>query len=1233
MTDAIRLELMEFPLTDLQLIEASAGTGKTFTIAILYLRLLLGLSDVQGRPGLPDEHDQQATQLPPGLLPQEILVVTFTEAATEELRDRIRLRIGEMRRVCLAGESDDSILQQLLNAYLELRADSGLSEAEILQQAARTLEDAARSMDEAAIFTIHGFCQRMLRQHAFESGSLFESELITDDTPWLRLALLDFWRNHLYAMPEAVSQQVLQLWKTPDELLAEIRPWLHTHGLQMTPALPEMDLEAAMESYSTTLEQIRQAWLSCDEDIEALIASSGVNKNSYRKTSVPKWLQEIGGWLKRGGAPGKKLIEILEKFRQSTLMEKSKKNPPQLALFAQLDSLLDQLADNEVPLREYLLQKAWREVGQSLAQHKAERRLLAFDDLLSGLANALRQDDQQQLAEAIRQQFPVALIDEFQDTDPQQFYIFNRLYAGQPGRGLIMIGDPKQAIYAFRGGDIFTYISARRSVAQPRTLDTNWRSTTAMISAVNAVFAGCENPFIYDEDIPFQPVQAGGKADSIPLTLGGQPLPALQVWQDDELHGRGSYRSRFAEATALEIERLLAGAQLGERALEAGEIAILVRDRNEARAVRDALGQRRIASVYLSNRDSVFNSQEALDLYRILLAVQEPTDERALRAALACRLLGMNVTELNLLNENENNWEAAVEEFSGYRDCWQRLGVLPMLHRLLHYRQLAVKLLQQMGGERRLTDLLHLGELLQQASTGIEGMAGLLRWFTDQVMSDDGAGDDQLLRLESDANLVTVVTIHKSKGLEYPVVFLPFVSDFREAKTGFYHDSETQAPVWALDNNEDAVAAADGERLAEELRLLYVGLTRAVYRCYIGATEIKVGNYRKSQLARSALGHLLGVASQLLPQALDKLAASEGVAVSPLPESGADGQLDLLGMAEEEAPQLNAEQFTGRINRDWRLSSYSALAYHSSHGGGPALPQPGVDLEVMDEVAPVPAPEQPEHTIFSFPRGARAGTFLHSLFEEIPFMAPDTPEAQETKRQLLIRNGYGVEVPEEAATAMAEEEAQPWLAVIDQLMVDVLEADLQGMQLAQLQAADMLVEMEFMLPVSRLNAPRLNTLIEAHDPLSAQATSPLQFDQLRGMLKGFIDLVFRVDGRYYIADYKSNHLGDSLADYHPQALDEAMLSHRYDLQYQLYSLALHRLLQQRLPDYDPSHHLGGVFYLFLRGMKAGEQNGVFYRPANVALVQALDALFKGDEQLKGESPSLGQGAITEETGQ
>ncbi|MBY4678197.1 exodeoxyribonuclease V subunit beta [Marinobacterium arenosum] len=1175
MTDALKLEPLSFPLTGLQLIEASAGTGKTYTITALYLRLLLGLSEASdGKP----------------LGPEQILVVTFTEAATEELRDRIRSRISEARRAFQRGQAADPLIQTLVDSYPER------------ERAVALLEMASRQMDEAAIFTIHGFCQRMLRQHAFESGGLFETELITDETPWLRQALLDFWRRTLYRLPDGIGVQLLSHWPTPDELLSELRAYLHTPQLQLRPNLADNDLVAAYRRRAEQLQAFRSVWRQNQDDLAALIAGSGVNKRSYTKKRIPEWLAKVDEFVAGEGEPSKDQRKALERFSQPQLDEASASNPPQHTLFEQVEALLA----GEVPLREMILQRAFGQVQRSLAQAKAEQRLLAFDDLLSGLDRALQSDGQGLLAQAIRSQFPVALIDEFQDTDPLQYRIFSSLYTDRPGCGLIMIGDPKQAIYAFRGADIFTYIQARRSVAQPYTLDTNWRSTQAMISAVNRLFQQCPAPFIYDADIPFQPVRAAGKADKTPMTQAGRPLPALQFWHCDQLLSRGDYRSRYAAATACEIERLLAGdVQIGQAPLQAGEIAVLVRDRYEADAIRDALAERQIPCVYLSNRDSVFASAEAVDLYRILLAVQEPNDERALRAALACPLLQLDVPALETLNSDEQAWEAAVNEFGEYRDCWLRLGVLPMLHRLIHRRQLAVQLLQQPGGERRLTDLLHLGELLQQASTRIEGLAGLLRWLVDQLHQAGGAADDQLLRLESDRNLVTVVTIHKSKGLEYPVVFLPFASDFRAARSAFFHDEGL--PVWSLDNNEEDLAKADGERLAEELRLLYVALTRAVYRCYVGVTDLKVGNARSSQLHRSALGHLLQRAERELPDALAALdGEAHGIAVDEPPQSVQ--QAELFASAEQSpAAELQARRFDGQINRDWRLSSYSALSQGGAHSGGhgaaavaPEVVMPGLDLEVAAERLEQPVSDDEQDSIYSFPRGARAGTFLHSLFEELSFDRQGDDEAADWLAHQLVNEGYD---PDQNGR---------WQSVLLQLRHDVLQADLDGngLRLAGLSDDDRQVEMEFMLPVERLDAGRLNRLLRQHDPLSGRA-GELQFEQLKGMLKGFIDLVFRVDGRYYIADYKSNHLGDRPEDYSGESLAQAMIEHRYDLQYQLYSLALHRLLAQRLPDYQPERHFGGVFYLFLRGMQAGSGNGVYFSRPDSVLIEQLDRMFHG----------------------
>ncbi|RTE65649.1 exodeoxyribonuclease V subunit beta [Amphritea opalescens] len=1168
------LDPLHFPLFGRRLIEASAGTGKTYTITALYLRLLLGPEGLSS-----------------ALRVDQILVVTFTEAATEELRDRIRSRIQDAFMVFRGAETSDPFL-------LALR-----DQQEDLQRSARMLEYAARQMDEAAIFTIHSFCQRMLRQHAFESGSLFETQLITDTAALQRQALLDCWRELIYPAESELSEAIQEVWPNPDKLQADLNPLLGKPDLKLIPSLDTSNLQQQWQASQQWLESFRQQWLDHleqpDVDLAELIQTSGVNKNSYRKTSVPKWLAAIYDYAR--GVSRSVPEDEIEKLYQSRLTEKTPagKKVPEHPLFR----LCDLYEEHRLPLRELLLTTIRQQIEQRFAKLKQDYRLLSFDDLLSQLDAALQQDASGILADAIGKQYPIAMIDEFQDTDLLQYRIFSTLYPDNPQRGLFMIGDPKQAIYGFRGADIFTYIKARREVADHYTLETNWRSSRPMILGVNQLFQHSPSPFIYNDDIPFLPVKEAGKADKTPFTLYGRTPTALQFWySSEEFISKLDYLEQMADACACDIDaKLQAAAEgkalIGDQRLQANDMAILVRNRQEAAAVMASLADRGIHSVYLSGRDSVFNSREAFDLKLLLQAIAEPQDERRLRAALASSLLDYPASWLDQLSHNEQLWEQLVAEFSDYREKWLQLGVLPMLRRLMRQRQLAETLQQQPQGERRLTDLLHLGEILQRASMEQEGIAALLRWYSDQLQNPNGESDEQRLRLESDADLVTVITVHKSKGLEYPLVFLPFACTFRKASVPLFHD-ETGLCFHLDSKDQDSLEQAEKERLAEDLRLLYVALTRSVYGCYIGLAAIADGRSKKSGLHRTALGYLLLKGAEDdkdLAERLETLCEDKLIECVEPPHG--DPQRGLFDLPDALPPSCEARRFTRRLRRDWRISSYSALVSHHSS----APPLPGLDLEVIDERNDLDELQADVvDDIFSFPKGAQAGTFLHELFEAIDFTDHER----------------GLEAILEQKCQVSGYETR-WIPVLRQLLNDVLhsplgasETEVSSPRLVDIGTQQRLVEMEFMLPSAGLNATRLNQIIRQYDPLSQQA-GELQFDTLKGMLKGFIDLVFEYQGRYYVLDYKSNHLGHQPELYSGAALENAMIEHRYDLQYQLYTLALHRLLKLRLPDYDYERHVGGVFYLFLRGMRPELPNsGVYHCRPEAAFIEQLDRLFK-----------------------
>ncbi|WPA91545.1 exodeoxyribonuclease V subunit beta [Providencia zhijiangensis] len=1184
------LDAYTLPLRGQRLIEASAGTGKTYTIGILYLRLLLGLGGENA--------------FPRPLSVEEILVVTFTEAATNELRGRIRERIHKMRLACLRhGLGFESEPE-----YLTLLTE--LSSEEQRAFAANWLLAAERQMDEAAIYTIHGFCQRMLAHNAFESGILFEQTMIQDEFPIQKQACADFWRRHFYPLDYSMTKVVHAEWNGPEALLNDIKPFLQGDipAIINQPELPET-LEERHQRLIGLIQNLKDLWAKNVSDFEKLISDSDVDKRSYSARYLPAWLEKITDWAEQSTDDYQLPRDILERFAQSRLDEKSKSGSgPSHSVFRLVDELLAQA----LTIKDLIIPQAISEVRQTIAHEKQTRGELGFDDLLTRLDRALHQDGGALLAEAIAKRFPVAMIDEFQDTDPQQYRIFQRIYRETEDTALLFIGDPKQAIYAFRGADIFTYIAAKKQVSAHYTLETNYRSSQSMVEAVNQVFHHAENPFIF-EQIPFQSVNFAAHNRHKKLIHDGKEVKALTFWQQQaEAVSVSEYEQALAQQCAAQIGRYLAGGLKGttyfenkqqQTPVEASDITVLVRSRREAILIRDALNQLNIPSVFQSNRESVFATQEAKEVLWLLLAVLTPEKERVLRSALATGLLGLTAEDIDNLNYDEKAWENLVDEFAHYAVIWRKRGVLPMLRGIMSKRHIAETLLSGSEGERRLMDLMHIGELLQETSLQLEGEHTLTRWLAQQIAHPDHQSDAQQMRLESDRHLVQISTIHKSKGLEYKIVWLPFASNFLPQSKGLFHDRDDYVTKLDLDDSQEYVELADEERLAEDLRLLYVALTRAIYHCSVGVAPLIKGNRKKAgntDLHLSALGYLLQKGQEgdsvLLNSMLEAL-SNDVIDVQPidLPE------MVKLDLTKEASDELSARAVSRHFDDSWRVTSYSGLSYSTSHGEEEQTLSaeqfanslaPKMDIEVSHDVE---VQETQENTLtpHQFPKGAAPGTFLHSLMEEIDFSGDISSEWLEEKLQVAGFDTQWVSM------------LQGWLNAI----LNVPLAD-DGLCLSAIPAQDRLDEMQFYLPIdSLLNAKEVDRVTHKYDPLSKHCP-PLSFEQVQGILKGFIDLTFCWKGKFYLLDYKSNYLGEDASYYTQEAMAEAMIDHRYDLQYQLYSLALHRFLQQRMPNYDYETHFGGVYYLFLRGTeRIDSQNGIFfYRPA-IEFISEFDALF------------------------
>jgi exodeoxyribonuclease V beta subunit len=1206
------LDALTFPLHGCRLIEASAGTGKTYTLAALYLRLVLG-------------HGQSAGFIQP-LNPPQILVVTFTRAATAELRDRIRQRLVEAAAAFRVGSADDELLANLLQDYqpTDYPACAGV------------LERAAQWMDEAAIFTIHSWCQRMLAEHAFDSGMGFQDKLSDDNQLLLHTLACDYWRRFLYPLTDAaVLHELGRVAQSPQALLADAQPWLQADAAEMQfnaagaplpqPLSPQQ-AAVPLSQWQTKLNALCQQLepLLTDDVLPLLddaFANSWLNGNKFRAASWPaerQWWQSLLAAPAAINSLDADFTRLVEKYRAENLAGAQKKGQPLLshAVFDHFDVLAQWLsAKPQLALAVRHHAALW--LSNAFHQRKQQRGELDFNDLLQQLHKALQSDSGAVLAARIKAQYPVAMVDEFQDTDPLQFAIFRAIYPDvqSADSALIMVGDPKQAIYSFRGADLNTYLQARALTSgRHYSLSKNFRSTAALVSSVNQLFSAAEaqrGAFGFgrsdETELPFIAVEAKGKSTT--LQLGGNDIPALNVWLSDKEPAdlkKGAYQSLMAQACADEITHLLHQAKHGQalfksddgstKALQPSDIAILVRDKNEAALIRRELSARNVRSVYMSDNESVLQSTEAASVLSWLKACHQLEDDNLLRAALALPLSQNSDAQLQYWLNNETAWEQLTDQIRLFRQIWRVKGVLAMLTAWLHYFGLPAKWLAQEQGERCLTNVLHLAELLQSESQQRDGESGLIRWLSEQL---DGSGnsDEQQLRLESDQQLVQVVTIHKSKGLQYNLVFLPFICGVKAVKKDrpqrFFNG---QHRVLDLQPDDAALQKAEHERLLEDIRLLYVALTRPVYACWLGLAAFSEGNSKKSKLAQSALGYLLNLPDECTPADLTAAVSNLPWQQQPMPAPQPPLSINAL-------PQLiPAIKLNAPLKRErWWIASYSALRTDSrtlnvDTEHSPVLAaDTALDSLLQEEISEPLQHSELCQSMHDFPRGAVPGTFLHQLLElaqQQGFAHCDDAFSYDMLQRQLARHNW-----------------QSWHSVLHSWFKQMLQAPLLGAECALNQLPQVRAELEFWLQTEHVCVQTLDKLI-CQAVLPGMARPLLLPDTLNGMLKGFIDLTLKgQDGRYWVLDYKSNWLGADDSAYSTEAMQQALLEKRYDVQAVLYMLALHRLLKLRQPGYltAPERYLGGALYWFIRSPGQGQ----LMLSAPFTLLTQLDALFAG----------------------
>jgi len=1166
-------------LPGINLIEANAGTGKTYTIAMLFVRFIV-------------EH---------GFLIDQLLVVTFTHAAAAELKERIRLRLTEIYH---SVASDKTRLDETTLSWLQGLA---LEETVVLQR----LKIALLGLDQSAVFTIHGFCYKTLQEFAVESKQLFELDLI-GDSRFIRQQLTDdFWRQTIYPLAPQDAAMLTTYYANPVTLSASIKGV----GQQVTVYPETQPIAFYLEQAKVVKGEFTDQFVTFTDRLSEAV-SEPLFKRSFQAAFSTHY-NAISHWLNEGGLsfpvdalnfmsyPG--VFEGLngQKFRATKTHTGLERKTEYLAAtginFDVVEKLLAISHSASIALRGLLIDYIRdKEDGVLEGAQSA-----SFDCLISRLADLMVNEDGAILKKALQSRYQVALIDEFQDTDQQQWTIFSQLCA-QKTQFLYLIGDPKQAIYKFRGADVFSYFSAATLAHHRYTLTDNWRSSPQMVGAVNTLFESLENVFLL-EGLSYQPCDAALREQDNCFKLADASLPGMVMWHlsPDEGNNSGFLKSGQAQeqisiAVINEIISLLTPGSAYRRVvngrseiLTPQDIAILVRTNSQAIDYQNSLREAGIPSV-LNSAKSVFETTEANDFYILLRAISQPNNTGLLKQFLTVAWLNVSAPELLSIVDDDSLMGFWISRLSEYYQLWERRGLLAMTYKLLAQEKIASKLSKWPAFERKMSNIMQLAELVQAAETQESlNINGTLGWL-QQSINNPQYSEQELLRLENDETAINILTVHRAKGLEFSVVFCPVL---------WQQDQHVQKENSVIQCHEDNLMVADlgseqfeerklialEESFAEDIRLSYVAMTRAKLRCYIAWANVRTKENRNHS-------------------ALSRLLFNPSVKQSELGDDFSRQQIDLRGLIDRHqgffeyhslpsdqairhlrefknlTPLKAPEQCSRNLKTMWQINSYTGLSALSL----------GVANEGLYEHAEETSKDNLLASSFDpLPRGRRMGNLVHELLEKNTFAELAKHCVSTTKiEQACIRFGVSLDDP------------QLMSALLREVVITPLDKQDDGFKLAQIDAKHCLKEMPFYLSHGSINTEQINTILGDEVIYSALSTK-----KLAGFLTGFIDLVCVYQGKYYLMDYKSNYLDD----YSSASMIQAMRAHNYGLQAWIYSVVLTNFLQETIVDYSFDRHFGGVLYLFVRGMKSDEPcSGVFSFLPHAEKLEQLSRLFSDE---------------------
>ncbi|WMY97482.1 MAG: exodeoxyribonuclease V subunit beta [Arsenophonus sp.] len=1184
------------------LIEASAGTGKTYNIVIIYLRLLLG-----------QRESSSLFKFNVPLDVSEILVLTFTENAKDELLVRIKKSIRKLRKACINETKcfDESIYQTILSKIRNKKiAFQLLSLAEI-------------NISHASIYTIHGFCRRILSEFFFELKIPSKYSILNNEEHIEKQACMDFWRRFLYPLDYSICNNVFQCFKNPQELLSVIKPYLYGElPLFFNKELIYESIEKYHIRIINNINKFKKTWLKYSSKmIDILMNVLILNRRIYNLHNLNIWIENINIWAKQNtldyNIPS--ILFYFSKTKISTLIKENFSDLNQYHIFSEIDHILKK----KYTLKNILIVKSIFFVRKKIYQKKISNRTFGFDDLLSILDYNLL-DKKNNLGKIIQRKYPMIIVDEFQDTDLRQYRILSNIYQNKEYTGLFLFADPKQSIYSFRDANIFVYIKAKKEIKNVYFLKENWRSSKDMIESINKLFMYKKNVFLF-QDIPFYKVYPSNLSKKLKIYSKNNKISALNFYYlDYKKYKNIDLKEIIADYCASHIynylyfnnnDIVLCKNNISNK-IKHSDIIILVRNYSESLIIKKSLEKFNITTQIISEIVNIFQTAEAYDLVLILNAIIYPDNNNFLRTALATRLIGLSINEICYLNENEIAWSKKISNFFNYLNLWNENGISIMLKTIISDYEIVSNLLKdEINGKKRLMNLFQLIEILEEQSLLFYDKYSLIQWLIKKIYNSEfDEKYQQIFSEESNKKIIRITTIHKSKGLEFPIVWIPFGCSVFKKNICSFHQKDNLRSTIDFYPSQDELSISYKEYLSEEIRLLYVAMTRSIFCCHVGILfNIKKKN-RTLLFYRNVLEYIfnfnLNDQNKSFEKSIKKL-SSDVISFFSIQEQ----DIKLISLINKKinlnqknkfkhntfikdnlSKFLSEKKFSRFIDNDSQIISYSKLKNDTNLNilNEKNLFSSEISYFFKNSFKKKQIKKNNLYSIHTFPKGLHTGIFFHHLLEKIYF------NKRVNKFWLLKKiKIFGFEIN--------------WISILKRWLFNILNTPLlkNGLMLSKIKSNEKLKEIFFHFSINnQIECNELNKIIKKYDHLSRLA-SLLTFKKVSGILKGSIDLICLWKNKFYIIDYKTNWLGDNTLKYNFKNIKSEMIKNRYDIQYQFYTLALHRYLQYRLKKYSYNKNFGGVIYVFLRGINPKYLGyGIYHVIPSFKLIKELDIFFK-----------------------